>query len=254
MGDGTPELRGGGVGIAAAAILVSVLVHGALYGTLSRTPKPEPKKDDPIEFVVVHTPPPPPPEKIVEPPAPEPEPEQPKPPPKKIAKLPPPPNQPPPPEPPPPEAKPPPVKIGISLSSTSQGGNFAVGVGNTLYGKPDDKAADPNAVKPYAATETKKAPFVPVTRLTARPKLLSKLEKIPYPPEATRAGVEGQVILLVTIDETGKVTKVKVLDGPGYGLNEAAAKAARQWRFAPATYQGEPVSTEDRITYTFLLD
>jgi periplasmic protein TonB len=50
------------------------------------------------------------------------------------------------------------------------------------------------------------------------------------------------------------VVAVKVLEGPGFGLNEAARDALRRFRFRPATQGGEPVATELKYTYTFQLD
>lgn len=253
-------LRPSGPGVLTLAIGVSLVLHGGLYAFSAYAKVQERKKETIISMEVVRTPPPKPPAPPPPPPEPEkaPEPEKPKPPPPKVAVKPPPPpppNTPPPAEPPPPDAKPPPIKIGISLSSTSAGGDFAVGVGNTLYGKPDDKAADPTSVKPYAApAEVKKAPYVPVTRVSKKPRQLSDGGKVPYPPSARKAGIEGEVRLQLAIDETGKVVRVKVLDGPGYGLEEAAEKAAYRWRFEPALLDGDPVATEISITYEFLLD
>ncbi len=79
--------------------------------------------------------------------------------------------------------------------------------------------------------------------------------KIPYPDEARRAGIEGPVVLSITVDNEGRVVKaVKVITGPGYGLNEAARDALLRFRFKPAIKNGEAVSTEMKYTYTFLLD
>src|SRR4051812_10317090 len=43
------------------------------------------------------------------------------------------------------------VITGITMESTTQGGSFAVGVGNTLQGTPDRVAKAPEEVKPYKA-------------------------------------------------------------------------------------------------------
>jgi len=245
-------------------IAASLLLHGALYAAVHRMPKRTERKDQTVSFEIVQPapkpPPPAPPPKPVEEARPEPKPA---PKPVKLARAmtpraPPPPNTPPPPPnaPPPPQAapaKPPVIRVGISLASTTTSGGFAVGVGNTLYGKAEEKAADPTEVRPYSATEVRKAPYVPPTRVSQLPRLLEQ-PKPPYPEEARKAGVEGQVVLLLKIDETGRVVSVKALSGPGYGMEEVAAKAARQFRFAPATVDGEPVGTEIRFTYTFVLE
>jgi len=158
---------------------------------------------------------------------------------------PPPPNETPPPETPRARAAP---RVGLSLSSTTTAGGLAVGVGNTLYGKPSEVAADPAEVKPYAPDRTE-----PPARLSARPRLVERPE-IPYPKEARNAGVAGQVVLLLRIDGAGRVAGARVLADPGSGLGEAARQAALRFRFTPALLEGEPVETEIRFTYTFVLE
>ncbi len=131
----------------------------------------------------------------------------------------------------------------MSLSSTATAGAFAVGVGNTLYGRASETAADPASVRPYAGPK----------RPSAQPRPL-ELPDIAYPPEARRAGVEGKVVLLLRIDAGGRVVSASVLAGPGAGLGEAAREGALGFRFSPAVLDGEPVETEIRFTYTFLLE
>jgi protein TonB len=128
------------------------------------------------------------------------------------------------------------------------GGGFAVGVGNTLHGKASEIAAEPGAVKPYAADRT-----APAARLSAQPRLLERPE-IPYPAEARRDGLEGQVVLLLRIDAEGRVAAASVLSAPGPGLGEAARAGALRFRFTPPLLEGEAVETEIRFTYTFVLE
>jgi len=73
-------------------------------------------------------------------------------------------------------------------------------------------------------------------------------EKVPthivkgiYTREAQQANIEGSVRLELTIDASGNVTNVKVLSGLGFGLDEAAVAAAKQWTYKPATKCGKPV-------------
>jgi protein TonB len=73
-----------------------------------------------------------------------------------------------------------------------------------------------------------------------------------YPPLARMTHVQGAVVLLMTIDETGSPTDVKVLAGHP-GLQEAALQAARQWRFEPARVEGRPVPASFRLTLNFRL-
>lgn len=242
-------------GTIAVAIALSGAVHLALFAALGGHRLQPPKPNVPVEFEVVSVPPAPPPPEPAAPPEPEPAPAPPPPKPRMatVEKPPPPPPNASPSSAEPP-AKPAPVKIGVTLDSTAQAGSFALGVGNSLYGKADDKATDPNAVRPYAAAPTPAAArYVPSTRLTSMPKKLSE-PRVEYPEEAKRAGVEGEVKLLLRIDETGKVVGVKILKGPGYGLEAAAQKAAWSWRFQPALADGSPVVTEIPLTYTFYLE
>lgn len=89
--------------------------------------------------------------------------------------------------------------------------------------------------------------------LTKEPELLDFVQA-PYPPEAREAGVEGEVLLLVEVDETGAVAAVEVLAGLGHGLDEAAAEAARQFRFSPAEDETGPVPVVLEFAYGFVLD
>jgi protein TonB len=239
-------------------VLASLGLHGAGLFALSRMKERSPADiQKPLELVMVEVqkpPPPPPPKEEPKPPEPPKVKPPPKPPPVKVAQVekppPPPPEQAPPPpnEPPPEPTKPVPLVVGISLSSTTSVGGFAAPVGNTAYGKVDDKAKAPSEVKDYAAPK-----YTPIYQVDSEPKVASEV-KIPYPEEARRAGIEGTVTLAITIDTEGKVVAAKVVSGPGYGLNEAARDAIKRFRFKPAIKGGEAVSTEMKYAYTFLLD
>jgi periplasmic protein TonB len=64
----------------------------------------------------------------------------------------------------------------------------------------------------------------------------------PSYPEAARAeGVEGDVRLELVVGVSGAVESARVVRGVGHGLDEAALRAVRQFRFAPATRGGQPV-------------
>ncbi|NMO21659.1 energy transducer TonB [Pyxidicoccus fallax] len=247
----------GGNGVLVGFVAGSLALHGLGLVVLHAKPAERPAAQRPVEMVMVEVqkPPPPPP-----PPVEEKKPEPPPPPkvrvrpPLKVAEaprpLPPPPvDAPPPPnETPPPAAKPAPLVVGMTMSSTTSGGSFAAPVGNTLYGRTADRAKAPQEVKAYSAPK-----YTPIYQVDREPELANEV-KIPYPEEARRAGIEGTVTLAITIDNEGRVVAVKVINGPGYGLNEAARDAIRRFRFKPAIKGGEAVSTEMKYSYTFLLD
>lgn len=74
-----------------------------------------------------------------------------------------------------------------------------------------------------------------------------------YTDEAVKARVEGQVILELTINNSGEVRDVKLVQGLGYGLDEAAIEAAKNFRFRPATYNGEPIAVSLNFGIQFSL-
>lgn len=230
---------------------LSLALHGAAWAAVARV-RPAPVRER-IELEVVRRDPPPAPPRAPEPPRP--------PPPRpKLALVrplpatsPPPVAEPPPalasaPQTPPPPGAPRPLpRVGISLGSTVSTGGFAVGVGNTAYGRAGERAADPASVRPYAGGT------VAAARLTAQPRPL-ETPAIPYPPDARREGVEGQVVLVLRLDEAGAVRGVRVVSAPSPDLARAAEEGARRFRFTPALLDGAPVETEIRFTYTFLLE
>lgn len=75
-----------------------------------------------------------------------------------------------------------------------------------------------------------------------------------YPPEAEEAGIEGEVTLLVAIDETGAVQEVEVSNGAGYGFDEAAKAAVEQMTFNPAMTEAGPVGVVFEFAYAFTLE
>ncbi|WP_168210507.1 TonB family protein [Persicimonas caeni] len=76
-------------------------------------------------------------------------------------------------------------------------------------------------------------------RLTKAPELVEQAQA-EYTDEAVENRIEGQVKLRLTISATGKVTKVEVLEGLGYGLDQAAVEAAKQFVFTPAEINNQP--------------
>src|SRR6185436_12905676 len=86
--------------------------------------------------------------------------------------------------------------------------------------------------------------------LLKSPELVQFVEA-PYPDEAFAQGVEGKVLLLLDVVETGKVTNVEVLRPAGYGFDEAAVAAARQFQFSPAEDANGPVPVQLEFEYGF---
>jgi len=75
-----------------------------------------------------------------------------------------------------------------------------------------------------------------------------------YPKMARQAEIEGTVLLLVTIDERGRVVQVSVLRSDSDVFNDAAIEAMQQWTFTPAEQSGNPVKSRVSIPLVFSLD
>ncbi|RUO26202.1 energy transducer TonB [Aliidiomarina minuta] len=66
-----------------------------------------------------------------------------------------------------------------------------------------------------------------------------------YPPAAARDGIEGWVRLRFTIDETGGVTDIEIIEAePRRVFDQEARRALRRWRYAPQVVDGVPQRQE----------
>ena len=75
-----------------------------------------------------------------------------------------------------------------------------------------------------------------------------------YPEIARQAGIQGTVVLQVFVNERGFVTEVLVQKGlPQTGMDEAAVKAVKQVRFAPARQRDRPLGVWISIPIQFSL-
>jgi TonB family protein len=61
-----------------------------------------------------------------------------------------------------------------------------------------------------------------------------------YTDEARKMRVEGEVLLEVVLEASGKVRVLRVVRGLGHGLDESAVRAAEQINFKPALRDGQP--------------
>ncbi len=86
---------------------------------------------------------------------------------------------------------------------------------------------------------------------TREPRLLSSMQP-EYPRAALRAGVAGEVLLLIEVRADGRPGEVSVLSGSrNRSLDRAAVRAVRQWRFEPALRDGVAVPGTVRQSIRF---
>ena len=134
----------------------------------------------------------------------------------------------------------------------------------------------PAPAEPSAAEATGNTPSPPTTSMTipkrvdeapdadgpylagvggvSFPERIEKLYVEPtYPRVALKGELGGRVLLQAVVLRDGTVAEVSVLSSsrPGYGFEEAAIEAVKQWRFRPATLDGKAVDAYTSVTVDF---
>lgn len=169
-----------------------------------------------------------------------------------------------------PEAAPPPVAeapsaapaaeapmFGLTLSGGVGvgGGGIAVPLGNSL-GAPQGPRVTRTAQPKALVAKKDRGGDLPSDTECLEALVKPKPIAIPQPVYADRAreaGVQGKVRVELTVDETGAVVETRVLEGLGYGLDEAALEAAKAARFEPALRCGKPTRTTFVIGIRFAI-
>lgn len=150
-------------------------------------------------------------------------------------------------EPPPPTKTPPRKVFGLNRHSLqSEKGAVDVKAGNTLAKdidqekmRPEDADALPVPTEEYLVNQM--------------PRLKAEV-RIPYPPQAKAKNIEGLVMMDILIDDKGKVRSAQLIEGPGYGLNEAALEAIYRFEFVPAMMDKKAIAVRIRYAYRFVLN
>ena len=84
------------------------------------------------------------------------------------------------------------------------------------------------------------------------PRVLREV-KADYSEAARQRALTGEVVLEIVVRRDGSVGEVKLLHGLGFGLDDRAIAAVRQWRFAPAERLGVPVDVIVEVGVDFRL-
>jgi|GEM_PF-4370809 len=85
----------------------------------------------------------------------------------------------------------------------------------------------------------------------AKPKALQANPAPEFTDEARKRRIAGTLVLAALIGSDGRIPYVKLVHGLGYGLDDAAIRTVRAWKFSPATWHGRPVPAWMPITVTF---
>ncbi len=89
----------------------------------------------------------------------------------------------------------------------------------------------------------------PVMDYDQQPRLIKQTKPV-YPQDAFVKKIEGVVMLEITIDVTGRVSRARVVNSIP-ALDQAAIECAKQWLFTPAMKRGRPVMTVANAPVTF---
>lgn len=110
-------------------------------------------------------------------------------------------------------------------------------------------ARQPDATQPTSSGARSGSSPVAVGSLTSK----AKQRVAPtYPAIARAARVSGTVTVYLVVNEKGEVENVQKLEGP-MQLQQAAADAARRWRFNPTLIDGQPVRVTGYLSFNFAL-
>jgi protein TonB len=88
----------------------------------------------------------------------------------------------------------------------------------------------------------------PVSRIVAA-QLVHRVEPI-YPDAARRLGISGKVVLKANITRAGTVGNVRWVSGNDL-FRDTAMAALKQWRYKPASLNGQPVESDLEIVLQF---
>lgn len=64
-------------------------------------------------------------------------------------------------------------------------------------------------------------------------------------------GAQGEVVLDITIDPTGQVADLQILQKLGFGVDDDVADTVRTWKFSPATQDGVPVASVQELHFHY---
>ena len=132
--------------------------------------------------------------------------------------------------------------FGLALSGGASGG---VGV---PAGNRESVAAPATAAKTLSRSMPKADEC---SDATAKPHLAAQGAPPAYTDDARVAGVSGKVRVEITVDEHGRVVRVRIVQGLGHGLDEGALASARTMTFEPAVRCGKPTSATFNVSFKF---
>jgi TonB family protein len=120
----------------------------------------------------------------------------------------------------------------------------------------DPKTTVPSPAAPVNAKDARKVEsMTKILRVSAgvqASKVISQARPH-YPDIAKSYRQEGTVVMNATIGTDGKIHDLFITSPAGFGLDEEALGAVRQWTYRPTMLMGEPVEVQTTISVNFSL-
>jgi len=96
-----------------------------------------------------------------------------------------------------------------------------------------------------------RVPGSPITGDEVVPALPQVFPDPPVSRADLPSGVEGDVIVEVTIDADGNVVETKLLQGIGYGIEQKVLAVLQHWHFRPAMKDGVTISSQHIVHFHY---
>jgi periplasmic protein TonB len=84
-----------------------------------------------------------------------------------------------------------------------------------------------------------------------KPALPATFQDLKIPRSELPSGIQGDVIVEITIDAQGAVVEERLLQGLGHGVDDRVIAVLRDWRFHPATRNGVAISSKHDVHFHF---
>jgi TonB family protein len=133
--------------------------------------------------------------------------------------------------------------FGDGVAKPGNGDGRGSGKGTIHSGGFGDAATQTVGPQPRAVVS---APATTPVEILSKPKPV-------YTEEARRLGLQGEVLVQVLFAANGQAQVLRVVQGLGHGLDEAAVNAAGKIRFKPALQNGRPIDSTAVVHVVFEL-
>lgn len=111
--------------------------------------------------------------------------------------------------------------------------------------------ADTSQTAPIHAAATFTLPYLESGQVSTKAKPVKRVQPM-YPKDLRRNGVQGYAVVEFIVNTEGVPQQVQCVDASALAFAEATVKAVSQWRYKPATKDGQAVAvrTQQRMDFS----